>query len=47
MTGCGRSEYGNDANFHLKISLGFGMQPSLADDSVYCVKALSIGYFPI
>lgn len=38
-----RSEYGNDANFHLKISLGFGIQPSLENDSVYFVKALPIG----
>ena len=35
-----RSDYGNDANYHLKISLGFGIQPSLGDDSVYFVKAL-------
>lgn len=40
MTGCGRSEYGNNANFHLKISLGFGIQPNLENDSVYFVKAL-------
>ena len=36
-----RSNYGNDANYHLKISLGFGIQPSLEKDSVYFVKALS------
>ena len=35
-----RSDYGSDANFHLKTSLGFGIQPSLVDDSVYFVKAL-------
>ncbi len=35
-----RSDYGNDANFHLKTSMGFGIQPSLEDDSVYFVKAL-------
>lgn len=37
-----RSDYGNDANYHLKISLGFGIQPSLEDDSVYFVKALPL-----
>ncbi|MDE0631143.1 MAG: GNAT family N-acetyltransferase [Caldilineaceae bacterium] len=37
-----RSDYGNDANFHLKTSLGFGIQPSLEDDSVYFVKALPL-----
>ncbi len=35
-----RSDYGNSANYHLKISLGFGIQPSLEDDSVYFVMAL-------
>lgn len=35
-----RSDYGNDANYHLKLSLGFGIQPSLEDDSVYFVKAV-------
>ncbi len=35
-----RSAYGNDANYHLKISLGFGIQPSLENDSVYFIKAL-------
>ncbi|MCY4081066.1 MAG: GNAT family N-acetyltransferase [Caldilineaceae bacterium] len=35
-----RSDYGNDANYHLKMLLGFGIQPSLEDDSVYFVKAL-------
>ena len=35
-----RSDYGNNANYHLKITLGFGIQPSLEDDSVYFVKAL-------
>ena len=35
-----RSAYGKDANFHLKISLGFGIQPSLENDSVYFVKSL-------
>ena len=35
-----RSDYGNDANYHLKISLGFGIQPSLENDSVYFVKAV-------
>lgn len=35
-----RSNYANAANFHLKISMGFGVQPSLKDDSVYFVKTL-------
>ena len=35
-----RSDYGNDANYHLKISLGFGIQPSLENDSVYFIKAI-------
>ena len=35
-----RSDYVNAANFHLKIALGFGIQPSLTDDSVYFVKTL-------
>lgn len=35
-----RSDYGNSANYHLKISLGFGIQPSLENDSVYFVMAL-------
>ncbi len=34
------SDYGNDANYQLKISLGFGIQPSLENDSVYFVKAI-------
>lgn len=38
-----RSDYGNDANYHLKISLGFGIQPSLENDSVYFVKAVPVG----
>lgn len=37
-----RSDYGKDANYHLKISLGFGIQPSLENDSVYFVKALPL-----
>ena len=41
-----RSDYGNDANYHLKISLGFGIQPSLENDSVYFVKALSTADVP-
>lgn len=35
-----RSDYTNVANFHLKIALGFGIQPSLQNDSVYFVKTL-------
>ena len=35
-----RSAYGKDANFHLKISLSFGIQPSLENDSVYFVRSL-------
>jgi GNAT superfamily N-acetyltransferase len=35
-----RSDYANAANFHLKIALGFGIQPSLENDSVYFVKIL-------
>ena len=35
-----RSDYANRENFHLKISMGFGIQPSLEDDSVYFVIAL-------
>ena len=41
-----RSDYGNDANYHLKISLGFGIQPSLENDSVYFVKALPTADVP-
>jgi len=35
-----RSRYSSEANHHLKISLGFGIQPSLEDDSVYFVMKL-------
>ena len=34
------SDYANTANFHLKIALGVGIQPSLENDSVYFVKIL-------
>lgn len=37
-----RSDYANAANFHLKMALGFGIQPSLENDSVYFVKRLNI-----
>ena len=35
-----RSWYHSQANFHLKISMGSGIQPSLTDDSVYFVIVL-------
>lgn len=35
-----RSDYGNAANYHLKIAMGFCVQPSLVDDSVYFIMAL-------
>jgi hypothetical protein len=35
-----RSWYRSEANFHLKISMGSGIQPSLKDDSVYFVIVL-------
>lgn len=35
-----RSWYQSAANFHLKISLGSGIQPSLQDDSVYFIIVL-------
>ena len=35
-----RSWYQSRANFHLKISMGSGIQPSLQDDSVYFVIVL-------
>jgi GNAT superfamily N-acetyltransferase len=35
-----RSWYRSQANFHLKISMGSGIQPSLQDDSVYFVIVL-------
>ena len=35
-----RSAYEYDANYHLKISMGFGIQPSLENDSVYFLMAL-------
>lgn len=41
-----RSDYESVANYHLKISLGFGIQPSLEDDSVYFVKALPAAVGP-
>ena len=35
-----RSWYHSQANFHLKISMGSGIQPSLKDNSVYFVIVL-------
>jgi GNAT superfamily N-acetyltransferase len=35
-----RSWYHSRANYHLKISMGCGIQPSLQDDSVYFIKVL-------
>ena len=35
-----RSWYHSQANFHLKMSMGSGIQPSLQDDSVYFVIVL-------
>jgi GNAT superfamily N-acetyltransferase len=35
-----RSRYHSKANFHLKISLGSGIQPSLQDNSVYFIIVL-------
>ncbi|MEM7129444.1 MAG: GNAT family N-acetyltransferase [Chloroflexota bacterium] len=35
-----RSSYGNDANYHLKIDMGFAIQPSLENDSVYFMITL-------
>ncbi len=35
-----RSWYHSKANYHLKISMGCGIHPSLKDDSVYFVKVL-------
>lgn len=35
-----RSDYGNDANYHLKINMGFAIQPSLENDSVYFMMTL-------
>jgi GNAT superfamily N-acetyltransferase len=35
-----RSWYDAKANYHLKISMGCGIQPSLQDDSVYFIKVL-------
>ena len=35
-----RSWYQSQANFHLKMSMGSGIQPSLQDDSVYFVIVL-------
>ena len=35
-----RSWYQSQANFHLKISMGSGIQPSLKDDSVYFIIVL-------
>ena len=35
-----RSDYVNAANYHLKIAMGFCIQPSLVDDSVYFIMTL-------
>lgn len=35
-----RSWYHSQANFHLKISMGSGIQPGLKDDSVYFIIVL-------
>ena len=35
-----RSDYVNVANYHLKIAMGFCIQPSLVDDSVYFIMTL-------
>jgi GNAT superfamily N-acetyltransferase len=35
-----RSWYQSQANFHLKLSMGSGIQPSLKDDSVYFIIVL-------
>jgi GNAT superfamily N-acetyltransferase len=35
-----RSRYSAQANHHLKISMGCGIQPSLKDDSVYFILVL-------
>jgi GNAT superfamily N-acetyltransferase len=35
-----RSWYQSQANFHLKRSMGSGIQPSLQDDSVYFIIVL-------
>jgi GNAT superfamily N-acetyltransferase len=35
-----RSWYHSKANFHLKMSMGSGIQPSLQDDSVYFIIVL-------
>ena len=35
-----RSWYHSEANFHLKISMGSGIQPSLQDDSLYFIIVL-------
>jgi len=35
-----RSNYSCEANHHLKISMGFGIQPSLENDSLYFVMKL-------
>lgn len=36
-----RSDYGCTGNYHLKMSMGFGIQPSLVNDSVYFVQTLA------
>jgi len=36
-----RSWYRSKANFHLKMSMGSGVQPSLQDDSVYFIIVLA------
>ena len=36
-----RSDYGNDANYHLKIDMGFAIQPSLENNSVYFIMTLN------
>ena len=35
-----RSNFHSEANHHLKISMGFGIQPSLQDDSLYFIWPL-------
>ena len=35
-----RSDYSREANHHLKISMGFAIQPSLDNDSLYFVMKL-------
>lgn len=42
-----RSHYDCQANHHLKISMGFGIQPSLQNDSLYFVMPLHAGCDPV